>query len=74
MPAIKYDFHGWRLEEALKEVDTIVSRVRMNQHPPQVEIITGHGVIKAQMREAFEKYGCEIFSPMSSGSFVVNIE
>ena len=70
-----YDFHGVSTEEAIDRIEQVIGLVRMSGYGETVEFITGHGVIKYEARELLRnRYGFEIFSPLTSPSIRVTIE
>ena len=54
---IRRDFHGFKLEEAVAEMHTIIGEVRMQDRVQHAEIITGHGVIQKELLALCEQYG-----------------
>jgi len=54
---IRRDFHGWKLEDAVDEVHTIVGKVRLEGGTQHVSFVTGHGVIQKELLALFEQYG-----------------
>lgn len=72
---IKKDFHGKTLEEAESELHQMISDVRKIGNAEYAEIITGHGVIKSQFIELFERYGLDPMEKIgNSGTIMVIIE
>jgi len=60
---IHRDYHGFLLQEAMKDAEDIIYDVRarnlrLKKHVHEdVEIITGNGVIKEHLIALFERYG-----------------
>ena len=50
------DFHGWKPEDAEREVDRIVSAVRLEETSEAAEFITGRGVIQKQILQQLTDY------------------
>lgn len=47
-----YDLHGYKLEEAMQMVESLIGRIRLSGKEDDFKVITGRGVI----REALLKY------------------
>lgn len=72
---IKRDFHGFKLEDALREVDIIIGAVRIQGQTESAEFITGHGVIQKELLALCEQHGLESsISWTNSGVITVTIE
>lgn len=55
---IKKDYHGWLVEDAVRDVELLVGRARMND-PVLAEFITGNSVIKKAILRVLDDYGLE---------------
>ena len=53
---IKRDFHGWTVDDTLKEVDRIIGDVRINNRCEHAEFITGRGAIREQITYHIREY------------------
>jgi len=70
-----YDFHGVSYDDAIAKVHEVVSAIRLSGEPENVVFITGHGVLKYEVRDILEKtYGLTILTPTSSPLFSVLVE
>ena len=59
---MKYDFHGYKLEQALNKAHQIIGEVRMRKSAVafvDVEFIVGHGVIRNELISLLKSYGIE---------------
>jgi hypothetical protein len=54
---IKADFHGYRLDEAIQCVHSLVGNVRKEFVTEECELITGHGIIRDKVLETLRGYG-----------------
>lgn len=54
---IKADFHGYKLNEAIQCVHSMVSNVRRDFETCQCELITGHGIIRDSVIQVLKSYG-----------------
>lgn len=72
---IKRDFHGYTLENALRQVEVIIGEVRTAGNTQSAEFITGHGVIQEGLLTLCEQYGLDAkISWTNSGAINVIIE
>lgn len=72
---IKCDFHGYKLEDALREVEVIIGEVRTAGNTEVAEFITGHGFIQKGLLTLCEQYGLDAkISWTNSGAINVVIE
>ena len=53
---IERDFHGYLLEDAIREVDLIIGDIRSRGATEEVKLITGHGAIQIAVLELFNDY------------------
>lgn len=53
---IKRDFHGWLVQDAVREVHNIIGESRNRSKIENAEFITGHGVIKVELIELLKQY------------------
>jgi len=56
---IKRDFHGYKLEVALREVEVIIGEVRQRGGIENAEFITGHGIIQKELFNLCKSYGLD---------------
>lgn len=54
---IKKDFHGYSYNEASDEVHDIVAKIRGARKTENVELITGHGLIRDNIIFILRNYG-----------------
>ena len=67
---IKRDYHLWKLEDAIRDVEHLIDRARMNK-PIEVELITGNGVIKSQLFHLFVEYGLEAKEKLGNPGVII---
>jgi len=53
---IRKDFHGWTVDDTMREIDRVIGDVRMNGRSEIAEFITGRGVIKEQLMYHIREY------------------
>jgi len=53
---IKKDFHGWTVEDTLREIDRIVGEIRLNRRVENAEFITGRGIIRHSLLDHLSQY------------------
>ena len=71
---IEKDFHGYTVKAALKELESLVGRIRMENKTEQVTLITGRSEMKKEFfRVLSEDYKLEPIEPMYN-SGVIQIE
>lgn len=71
----KIDYHGWKLEPALRDVEGLVSSIRLNGQTQQAELITGHGIIQQEVINLLESYSLKPSIQLgNSGVVMVEIE
>ena len=69
------DFHGWTIEDAIKEVHRIVGTTRMVGAAVQVVLVTGHGVIQGAVMDELTDLGLKPSTQLgNSGVVTVIIE
>ena len=73
---MKRDYHGWRLDEAVADVERLIGEVRVNRAIVSSEFITGHGAIQKALLKLFEQYDLldAKISLTNSGVIKVTIE
>ena len=72
---IKRDFHGYKLEDALRAAEDIIGQQRINNAVTKAEFITGHGIIQEELLALCKEYGLEAhISWANSGVICVTIE
>jgi hypothetical protein len=72
---IKHDFHGNKLEDALRQADIAVGKVRQAGKTETAEFIVGHGVIRDELIQLLKAYGLNPTIKMgNSGVITVIIE
>jgi hypothetical protein len=72
---IKRDFHGYKVEEAVRAVEDIIGQQRIKNTVTKAEFITGHGVIQKELLALCEEYGLEAHvSWANTGVICVTIE
>ena len=54
---IKRDFHDWLLADAEREIEIIISEVRMKGTTEPAEFITGRGKIRESIQDLIRSYG-----------------
>jgi hypothetical protein len=69
------NYHGWKLEEAISDVEMLISRARMSNEPIYTEFITGNGKIKNTLLKILKEYGINGQEQLgNSGVIVSNLE
>ena len=69
------DFHGYRLDDAIREAELIIGEVRMAKQSQHIQFITGHGSIKDALIALFDRYNLKAeISWSNSGMISVLIE
>lgn len=69
------NYHGWKLEEAISDVEMLISRARMSNEPIYMEFITGNGKIKHTLLKILKEYGINGQEQLgNSGVIVSNLE
>lgn len=72
---IRRDYHNHTLDQAVNDVDSIVSATRMSGKVEDCELIVGHGIIRNELIFVLKTYG---FAPRiqlgNSGVIVCEIE
>ncbi len=72
---IKRDYHGYKLADALREVEVIIGEVRTAGNTQSAEFITGHGVIQEGVIAVCKQYGLDArVSWTNSGVITLTIE
>jgi len=72
---IKRDFHGYKLEDAIRAVDVIIGECRTKGLCTGAEFVTGHGVIQKELLALCEQYGLDArVSWTNTGVINVTIE
>jgi len=56
-PNIQRDYHGWKLHDALFDVERHISVIREKRDCKDLELITGHGVIQHETVALLKRYG-----------------
>lgn len=75
MAGITLDFHGWRTEDALREVELQIGDARSSDMPAYAEYITGNGRIKRELLQLLDTYGIEGREKLgNSGVIVATLE
>lgn len=54
---IKRDYHGFKLNDAIFDLEQVISRVRMSGKSEDAEIITGFGQIRSEIFSKLMDYG-----------------
>ena len=54
---IKRDFHGWSVDETVREIDRVISDIRLSGGYESCDFITGHGVIQEHLLFYLREYG-----------------
>jgi hypothetical protein len=54
---IRKDYHGFKLSEALRDLEQTVGYVRMKAKAEDAEIITGFGEIRSEVFSRLQEYG-----------------
>jgi len=71
----RFDYHGWKLHEALSDIERHVSAVREKRECRDVELITGHGIIQQEAIRLLKSYGLNPTIKLgNSGIIVCEIE
>ena len=72
---IRKDYHGYKLEEALRDFEDIIGQCRVKNAYTKAEVVTGHGVIQKEILALCEEYGLEAHvSWANTGVICVTIE
>lgn len=50
------DYHGFKLDEALRDADGIVASIRLRKQVQDVCFIVGHGVIRQELIKLLQNY------------------
>ena len=58
---IKKDFHGYRVEQAIREVEDLVYR-KITRDVQDIELVTGHGKIRDAIVDFLDAEGIEWIS------------
>ena len=70
-PNIKRDYHGWKLEDALLDIDRHVSGIRQLRDCKDLELITGHGVIQLEAMKLLHEYGLKPTIQLGNSGVIV---
>ena len=72
---ISRDYHGFRLDDALHDLELVVGDVRQAGKTEHTEFITGFGVIRGAVFSMLKVYGLEpAFKIGNEGTIIVTIE
>jgi hypothetical protein len=53
---VRKDFHGYKLEDAVREVEQLIGEIRIANTPQHAKFITGHGIIKDTLIQLLHTY------------------
>ena len=71
----EYDLHGYKLDEAMKFIESIINKIRLEGREEVVKIITGRGVIRHTLVDYFKKNQIQFdFELGNDGAIVVEID
>ncbi|MCY4523382.1 MAG: Smr/MutS family protein [Halobacteriovoraceae bacterium] len=71
----EYDLHGYKLDEAIRFVESIIGKVRLEGKEEVVKIITGRGIIRSALVNYFKKNQIQFdFELGNDGALVVEID
>jgi hypothetical protein len=68
---IERDFHGYLLDDALREVELIIGDIRKRGVTEEVKFITGHGKIQIGILELFNDYHIGANIQLSNSGVIV---
>jgi hypothetical protein len=54
---ISRDYHHHRLDEALRDAESVVAGVRLTRRSEDAQFIVGHGIIRTELKALLERYG-----------------
>lgn len=66
-----YDLHGYKLEEAINFVEKVIGEVRLKNEERVVKFITGHGVIRKELKKYFDNNDIEYFVDWASEAVLI---
>ena len=70
-----YDLHGYKLDEAMRLVQSIIDKIRLEGREEVVKIITGRGIIRSELISYFKE--CQIhfaFELGNDGALIVEMD
>ena len=71
----KIDYHGWKTEAALQDIESVIGSIRKSGQSQQAELITGHGIIQDEVLKLLKSHSLEPSVQLgNSGVVVVVIE
>ena len=71
----KIDYHGWKTEAALQDIESVIGAIRLSGRSQQAELITGHGIIQTEVIKLLESHSLEPSIQLgNTGVVVVVIE
>ena len=71
----EYDLHGYKLDEAIKFVQSLIDKTRLDGREEVVKIITGRGVIRSKLIDYFKTYQIHVqFEMGNDGALIVEID
>lgn len=71
----EYDLHGFKREEARNFVEDLIGKIRLDEKPDIIKIITGRGVIRKDLIAYFKKHHIDyFFEPGNDGAMIVEID
>ena len=75
MMMYKIDYHGWKTEAALQDLESVIGSIRKLRQTQQAEFITGHGIIQDEVLKLLKSYSLEPSIQLgNAGVVVVTIE
>ena len=70
----EYDLHGYNVEEAMRIVQSIIDKIRLDGREDVVKIITGRGVIRSNLIDYFKEHQINFnYELGNDGALVVEI-
>lgn len=71
----EYDLHGYKLDQAMKFVESLIDKIRLEGREEVVKIITGRGVIRSKLIDYFKNYQIHFdFEMGNDGALIVEID
>ncbi len=65
------DYHGWKLEDAMFDIDRCVSTIREKRDCKDIQFITGHGIIQKEALDLLKAYGLKPTIQLGNSGVIV---